>query len=374
MRDADHASYLARPHFDALDGLRALAIGLVLLNHTYRIDLPLLDALQANGRYGVSLFFVISGSLICMLFLREERKTGQVALHRFYARRALRLLPLYYSLLLVEVVLVFGLHRYSSEGQLLFRAKLPSYFFYYSNWLATSTDGPFFCAWSLAVEEQFYLGFGLLFCFAPRRWLVPALAFALLLKFAAYSLLGGIDTWPDFHRIIFSYQEPILWGVLLAFALNRPKLHQLASRHLGSLWMVIAIAVALVLWLSIHRFDSQSTWDAEVAFVFMTLLVASIAVRPDTPILGNQPLVHIGRVSYGIYLLHPLVFNIVKQIDDSISPAVGLALSLGGTIGLASLSFRYFEGPIIAYYKRRFSPEARRPSPDAFPTLTQKPA
>src|SRR5581483_7282933 len=122
------------------------------------------------------------------LFLREEASTGRIDLWKFYGRRALRLLPLYYAVLLLQMVLVFVAHQYSPENQQLFREKLPSYLFYYSNWLPTATQGPFFCAWSLAVEEQFYLGFGLLLFLAPRRFAIGAIAAALLVKIVVYQV------------------------------------------------------------------------------------------------------------------------------------------------------------------------------------------
>src|SRR4051812_22360902 len=190
---ASFAEYQSRDYFGALDGLRAVSILLVLLHHTNRFANPFLATLQENGRYGVSFFFAISGFLICTLFLREERKTGGIALGKFYGRRALRLLPLYYVVLALQAVLVFVLKQYTPENQELFRAKLPSYLFYYSNWLPTATQGPFFCSWSLAVEEQFYLTFGFLLCFVRRPIVIGGLATALLLKFGVYQTLGNVD-------------------------------------------------------------------------------------------------------------------------------------------------------------------------------------
>src|SRR5262245_51987988 len=186
-----YESYQHRSYFSALDGLRGLSILLVLLHHATRFPgYPLLQTLQENGRYGVAFFFAISGFLICTLFLHEESKTGRIDLWKFYGRRTLRLLPLYYAVLLFQVILVFSLHEYSLANQQLFSDKLSSYIFYYSNWLPTSTQGPFFCAWSLAVEEQFYLVFGLLlFCVSHRAVVGLALA-ALFVKAIVYQLFG----------------------------------------------------------------------------------------------------------------------------------------------------------------------------------------
>src|SRR5207247_11158705 len=96
--------------------------------------------LEEDGRYGVAFFFVISGFLICTLFLREEEKTGKIDLWKFYGRRALRLLPLYYAALSLQAILVFALKQYTPENQALFVEKMPAYLFYYSNWLARSEE------------------------------------------------------------------------------------------------------------------------------------------------------------------------------------------------------------------------------------------
>lgn len=95
-----------KTHFHNLDGLRGIAILLVLLFHVPRVKLPWLLAFQLNGLYGVDLFFVLSGFLICSLLLREERSTGQIHLKNFYARRILRIQPLYYAVLLFYVAAI----------------------------------------------------------------------------------------------------------------------------------------------------------------------------------------------------------------------------------------------------------------------------
>ena len=135
-----YEAFQTHSYFDSLDGLRAISIMLVLLHHAgYFAPGHPLHTIQENGRYGVGFFFLISGFLICSLFLREQARTGGIALWKFYGRRAVRLLPLYYAVLLLQAALVFFLHQYSPENQQLFREKLPSYLFYYSNWLPTAT-------------------------------------------------------------------------------------------------------------------------------------------------------------------------------------------------------------------------------------------
>src|SRR6185437_11499979 len=293
--------FQASSYFNALDGLRAVSILLVLLHHVPRYPAQhVLHTLQENGRYGVSFFFVISGFLICTLFLREERRTGRIDLWKFYGRRALRLLPLYYLVLCLQALLVFGLKQYTPENQALFVEKLPSYLFYYSNWLATATQGPFFCSWSLAVEEQFYLVFGLLLFFASRRVVVGAALVALICKPVVFATLGNVDVDSTLWRVIFSYQEPVLFGVLTAFVLNTRPGYELLARYLGRAWMPACLGTAIALWVGAHSMQTQSSWAAQFLYLLMTLTLAALVIQPGMPVVCSRFMIHIGRVSYGI--------------------------------------------------------------------------
>jgi len=348
--------FQASHYLAALDGLRAVSILLVLLHHVGHLPFAFLLTLQDNGRYGVSFFFVISGFLICTLFLREHRRTGGIALGKFYGRRTLRLLPLYYAALALEVLLVYGAHQYSPANQELFRDKLPAYLFYYSNWLSTATQGPFLCSWSLAVEEQFYLVFGLLLVVLPRRWLVGTLVAGLSIKFGVYQILGNVDVDSALLRVLFSYQEAILWGVLLAFALDHRGFYRLFEGLFRHSWLPAILFAAIAGYLLGHRMRSQSTWDAELLYAAMTVIVAGLVIRRRTPILSAPLPVFIGKTSYGIYLLHMLVIGAVKKLPGGSQPVVCLLASAAIVIPLAALVYHYFELPIIRYYKSRLSP------------------
>ncbi len=360
-------AYQATAYFRALDGLRAAAILLVLLHHVPDVGASCLQTLQANGRYGVSFFFVISGFLICTLFLRERDLTGRIDLWKFYGRRALRLLPLYYAVLLGEAALVFGLHQYSPANQALFQAKLPAYLFYYSNWLPTATQGPFFLAWSLAVEEQFYLLFGLLMLGLTRRWIIGAAAAALAAKMGVYGVWGSVDVNSAFCRVLFSYQEPVLWGVLTAFVLHDPQGYRFLARWLGRRWVLGGIGAGLAGWLAWHPMRTGQSLDAQLLYLLMTVVLAGCVVRPAVPGLCASPLVHVGKISYGIYLLHMWVVILVKKLLPFPGEAVFLA-SLVGVTFVASVVYRYFEFPIITYYKQRLAPRRANAPPLSEPS------
>ena len=288
--------------------------------------------------------------------MREEEKTGRIDLWKFYGRRALRLLPLYYAALLLQAILIFALHQYTPANRQLFQEKLPSYIFYYSNWLATATQGPFFQAWSLAVEEQFYLLFGLLLIFADRRFIIGATLTALFVKFSVYSVFGNIDADSTFWRVVFSYQEPILFGVLTAFALNCRPYYEFFIRWLGRGGMPAGLGVGTAGWIILHPMQTQSSWDAQLLYLLMTLILICLVVRPVTPVLGGRFMVHVGKISYGIYLLHMFIISAVKKLPGGTSTVVCFLFSSIAVITVASLVYKFFEQPIITFYKRKLSP------------------
>src|SRR5262249_8406845 len=112
-----------------------------------------------RGQLGVHLFFAISGFLITSLMIRERMQYGRVSLAKFYMRRSLRIFPLYYATILVYVLLVLSLEQNSAAGREFFH-NLPAFCTYTTNWFVRLTSGErvvFYFAWSLAVEEQFYL-------------------------------------------------------------------------------------------------------------------------------------------------------------------------------------------------------------------------
>ena len=270
----------------------------------------------------------------------------------------LRLLPLYYAVLLLQAVLVFGLHQYTPENRELFREKLPAYLFYYSNWLPTMTQGPFFCSWSLAVEEQFYIVFALVFFFCRRSVTIWLVAAALVLKVLVYQVFGTVDAHSELCLVLFSYREPILLGVLAAFVLNSEIGYARVKKWLASGWLTAACGLLLVASLLLHAMRQESAWDSQVLYVLMTLFLAGIVVRPRVPILRANFLTHVGKISYGIYLLHMVVRSSLKKFawgDDFFFAFFGTVVL---TILLATVVYNYFEQPIIRFYKARFAPSA----------------
>ena len=352
------AEFKGKPQFSGLDIIRGLSILLVIWHHTAgQSPGSFLAPLAPNSRHGVALFFIVSGFLITTLLMREMSSAGRTAqtLGRFYLRRAFRLFPLYYAVLLVHVLMVYKLGLYSEDSRQLFGVKLPSLFFYYSNWMPSPTGGPLFQAWSLAAEEQFYLLAGAAMLLMSRRAIVVAAALALTGKICVMAVYPDADTKTLLGRVLLSYQEPILAGVLLACAFQTRAIYESARRFLGRndvLWLLIAICAG---YLCLRPPQGDSSLETQMLYFVMTCIVAASVLRRKIAFAHSEILARIGRVSYGIYLLHMIVISFVKKVPFVTDPYTLFALSVAIVVPIAVTVYEYFELPIIRFYKRRFS-------------------
>ncbi|MFO0757442.1 MAG: acyltransferase [Byssovorax sp.] len=345
---AAHARYLATKRFPSLDGLRFLSITPVIWHHATPSPLP---GLLGKGPVGVDLFFSLSGFLIATLLLREKSATGTISARGFYARRALRIFPLYYGTLALYTLRA-ALFVPPSPPRAHFFESLPFFATFTTNWLVDfSVPHPvmFAFAWSLAAEEQFYLLWPWV-ARAARGWLFPASIALLLLaadQAAEHGLLASVID-PDSlaQRMLASIATPIVLGVLLAQILHHPRSFSLASRLLGH-----RASAPLLLLLAIVMLAMDG---APIALLQLTLalLVGASAIRPDhglAPLTALPAVRFIGEISYGMYMLHVSALTLVKQLfppDHRPTIAIFL-LGFALTTLLAWLSHRYFERPFL---------------------------
>lgn len=348
--------FVARKYFDSLDGLRCLAIAPVIWHHS--TPRPYSGWL-GRGHLGVELFFCISGFLITTLLLREHRSRGQISLSAFYARRARRIFPLYYSVLALTVVFALTLPASDPQRAHFFRS-LPAYASYTTNWFV-HFDVPhavlFAFSWSLATEEQFYLLWPPLVKSLRRAPAFAAMTALIVVDWlgehgAFTSLLGAH---PTALRILTSFDPAIGVGALAALLVDSP-------RGFGWIWAVLGrrwsapIALGVVVALAL-------TWSAPfwVFCIALTALVVACAIRPDhgLSVLLDRPGVrHVGVVSYGMYLMHVAVIGSLRAVCPPLRelPVIVFPVAFALSVACAALSHRYFE--------RRFRvrPPARPPA------------
>ncbi len=347
MTETAHGNYLATRHFAALDGLRCLSIVPVIWHHSTPRPLP---GLLGKGPAGVDLFFCISGFLITTLLLREKSGTGQIGLSGFYARRALRIMPLYYAVLLAYLVFAALLPTGVAQRAHFFHT-LPYYASFTANWFAdfgVAYPILFSFAWSLCVEEQFY-------AFWP--WLVRALsrrgallAMLALLGCDAGAERGFLSTLLPAGslalRIVTSFAAPIGLGAILALLLDARRGFDVLNRVLGHTWsapLALALVIVLLVWPSAPLFGFQ---------LGLTALLGACVIRERhglARLLRARAASYVGRVSYGLYLLNLSAIGLVRRAfpDRASSSLFVFALSFPLALGFAALSHRFLEAPCL---------------------------
>lgn len=358
MQTAAYESFQSARYFSGLDALRALSVIAVIWTHT---TLPHAMRLLNQGHRGVDLFFAISGFLVTTLLLREYRRERTISLRDFYMRRTLRIFPLYYAALAVYCMLVFVLLKGTPKAA-EFWNNLPAFLSYTSNWFVNLENGgrngvTFYFAWSLATEEQFYLFWPLLMVgvlqWRPRTevLLVPVIALLLVQAIAPAIRPGAFGA-----VVLGSLSPAILFGVLFAILLDNRATFSVLYRVLGRRWMPPLIAITVVVCLA---FDVP--W--RVSSFCMAALVASVCIREGSylhPLLRFKPLMYIGTVSYGIYLMHMLAANAARKVLGYEFGTTVFLATVPVAIAIAVTSYRFFEKPILGF-KNRFSHASAKP-------------
>jgi peptidoglycan/LPS O-acetylase OafA/YrhL len=350
--------------FGSLDGLRALSILGVLWTHVWYVSgLEYYNRLQhypvlKMGAFGVDVFFGISGFLITTLLLRERSKNGRISLRDFYLRRSLRIWPLYYATLGIYVLLVIFLQRGTGRDRVFFHF-FPGYLTFTYTWFAgwAASGAVFNFAWSLSVEEQFYVVWALVL--RILRGLLPALVMILMIFLRLsvhFNVLQNFilkDSLP--WRIAAGVSVPICLGAILAQILHSEKGFRILRPILGSKW---AAALWLLLLLA-SLVPRQPSWQM-IQWFLVAAVVGSCVIREDNalaPFLRFRPLAYIGLVSYGMYLLNTLVLDVVNPVMNRIGlrhPLLKFPVFVAATVLVAGISYRFFETPFLRL-KERFS-------------------
>ncbi len=350
-----HENYLVTRSFGSLDGLRALSIIAVVWMHTGGEDQS--SVILRRGFLGVDFFFTISGFLIVTLLLREQRRSGTVALKNFYARRSLRIMPVYWLVLALALCIAF-LKPGTQTADI--KHDLPYAFFYLSNLVPMASF--LSITWSLSAEEQFYAVVPWLQKFIPRlfaRCLLPM--GYLLVILPPFGVLPWLRMPEFFRQTTFG---PILLGVMLAQILNDPRGWSWVAKLLGNRWSPVAAFAVLALAVSSSRADIAG-WPRLSMQLAMLIVLASCVVRERhvlLPALSWWPIRRIGVVSYGIYLYHLLVYWPVSRVFDRLGMHSHAMFFIAVTLAtwvVAELSYHFLELKFLALKDRFASPQGR---------------
>jgi peptidoglycan/LPS O-acetylase OafA/YrhL len=331
------AQFVPLGHVPALDGLRGVAIILVLGYHS---------GLVHGGWLGVDLFFVLSGFLITSLLLGERAGTGTISLRSFYRRRACRLFPALYAMIAVFVGVVLVAGSTAGRHASLVSALLGlTYTMNIHDMTAAgggSPDPTLNHLWSLAVEEQFYIVWAPLLLLLVSRFVQPRKLLVFVIGGAAIAAFAGLSGW-------ITYWDALLAGCAAGVLFT----HRLVSRVTKVLW---ALALVIALQLALFRPEDPAT-NALVITLFALLcaiLILATATEPRSWLaraLSFQPLRFVGRISYGLYIWHPLLFVLV-----------GWRWGVPAAFATAIVSYRLVEQPFLRRKSRR-SPVGAVPRP-----------
>jgi peptidoglycan/LPS O-acetylase OafA/YrhL len=362
----------------ALDGLRGLAILLVLVWHYTMVSrvlvvrfhgspalVPLLKLISLTWS-GVDLFFVLSGFLLGGILLQHV--DSPTYFRTFFIRRACRILPLYFAWVFILIgVTSLGLPRLWPGIARTFAEPVPiwSHLTFTQNLeMSAMRDfgSPWLGAtWSLAVEEQFYLFLPLMIRFTPRRSL-PLLLVALILAAQLFRIIVG--TTMAQYVLMPSRMDALLIGVLGAWAVQLPQFVAYAKEE-NRMGRYVFVVLALGMGLAMVR--GRSLWaSAEDNLGWVALFYGALVYVAAT---SSRGFVHwlctrawlrkLGLISFGVYIFHGGVDSLVYDLLRPANEAAGIpmvitiiSVSLGVTLLLAALSYRFFEGPILRFGHR----------------------
>jgi peptidoglycan/LPS O-acetylase OafA/YrhL len=360
-----HSSYLGTRTFGSLDGVRGLCILSVVWHHATP---PVPGVFFQRGFLGVDMFFVLSGFLIVTLMLRERDRMGTIDLKKFYARRMLRIFPIYY-LLIFGLLVLYVVTKPASLTATGYYQALPFLLTYTSNWVHIHANN-MGIMWSLATEEQFYLCWPIIEKLLRPLGVAVVLAVVLivnqLINFGAFDgVFAALYGKQPHLPILATTFTPIALGVLLAHALHARRTFSAWYRlvgHRGSSLIFGALLLALVVF-SPADISGLARLLIQLA---MTLLLGAVVVREDhwaRPVLTFAPLASLGVISYGMYIYHMCAIHPVRvgfeRLGGNLAGFSFFVVSLVVTVGVASLSYRFIEQPLLKL-KARFASDGNK--------------
>jgi peptidoglycan/LPS O-acetylase OafA/YrhL len=355
------------PFIPELDGLRGIAVSLVLLFH---LQVPLFGI----GWCGVDLFFVLSGYLITTILLWTKDSPG--FFRNFYARRVLRIFPLYFSALSIVFFVALPVAERLHLAHSVPVSEQLWYWLYLSNWRNASGHILYYLShfWTLAIEEQFYLIWPLIVFFLSRRSLIKVCAGTILICLASRCALCWNGAWTEFlHRGTFFRMDDLAWGALLALAATDPQ-SSLQLKRRGKIGVSLAILVLAGILILVGP-GALSLPMMSIGYTALGLTSACLVwiasrrsgrLEWSSRILNLGPLRNFGKYSYGIYVLHyPIVIllqlgsgRLAAKFPWAPSNAALLVLRIVLGFGLsylaALLSWNLLEKPFLRL-KDRFT-------------------
>lgn len=339
-------------YMPALDGLRALSVAIVFAIHAFpQASFP--------GGLGVDVFFVISGFLITRILLKELRMTGGIDLKAFYIKRALRLYPALLVVSLAFLAAFFVLRRGIPFEELAFTGIAVAYL---SNiWMTVSGEyiGHLTHTWSLAMEEQFYIIWPALLLLLvksriPRPWVIMLVAALGLASLVGWAVIGSDQSYNPLTKA-----GGLLGGCVTAFLVDRKPWQSEDRRPWQNKKLAYAaLAVFVVVFAAETLGLVTREFSLPVVSVTLPFLILHAAFGRGFLVraLSAKWLVHLGVISYGLYLWHYPVLSALHSFG--LNGVIGALIAATITYLAAAISYRLIEKPVLQFKERL----TRRPS------------
>ena len=352
-------------YLPSIDSLRAIAVIAVIIYHIDANYLP-------GGFLGVDLFFVLSGYLISSLIIKEYKSTGTVNLYNFYVRRARRLLPAVYFMITVILIIITLFN-----GVLLKKSYLDALFgyIYSSNWWyifhkldyfdSFGSQSPFKHLWSLAIEEQFYMFFPLIFLIFNRKSkanngnnkldknFIYVVLSLILVSLIAHILLFDIN---NINRIYFGTDTrafSLLVGVVGAILYPMDKLSERTTKKDNITYSIVSLVSILVLIGIMITTSEYNTWLYRGGFLLVAIIGLIIIISSGrqytimSKLLSFKPFVFIGKISYSLYLWHFPILVVTTPVSEIGNPNLFyVTLRIILIFLVATGSYMFVETPI----------------------------
>ena len=352
-------------YLPSIDSLRAIAVIAVIIYHIDANYLP-------GGFLGVDLFFVLSGYLISSLIIKEYKSTGTVNLYNFYVRRARRLLPAVYFMITVVLIIITLFN-----GVLLKKSYLDALFgyIYSSNWWyifhkldyfdSFGSQSPFKHLWSLAIEEQFYMFFPLIFLIFNRKSksnnsnsklnknFIYVVLSLILVSLIAHILLFDIN---NINRIYFGTDTrafSLLVGVVGAILYPMDRLSERTTKKDNMIYSIVSLVSILVLIGIMINTSEYNTWLYRGGFLLVAIIGLIIIISSGrqytfmSKLLSFKPLVFIGKISYSLYLWHFPILVVTTPVSEIGNPNLFyVTLRIVLIFLVATGSYMFVETPI----------------------------
>ena len=352
-------------YLPSIDSLRAIAVIAVIIYHIDANYLP-------GGFLGVDLFFVLSGYLISSLIIKEYKSTGTVNLYNFYVRRARRLLPAVYFMITVVLIIITLFN-----GVLLKKSYLDALFgyIYSSNWWyifhkldyfdSFGSQSPFKHLWSLAIEEQFYMFFPLIFLIFNRKSksnnsnsklnknFIYVVLSLILVSLIAHILLFDIN---NINRIYFGTDTrafSLLVGVVGAILYPMDRLSERTTKKDNMIYSIVSLVSILVLIGIMINTSEYNTWLYRGGFLLVAIIGLIIIISSGrqytfmSKLLSFKPFVFIGKISYSLYLWHFPILVVTTPVSEIGNPNLFyVTLRIVLIFLVATGSYMFVETPI----------------------------